>query len=436
MGIWLEIVVFIVIGAGVASITGCIPGMHVNNLIAAILPLIPFLLAHISPLAVVALIISMATTHTFVNFIPSVFLGAPEASTALSVLPGHKFLLEGRGHEAVMLTLIGSLGTLILAILLLPILVVALPIIYKITIQHLHWLLAIVVVHMLIWEPPGKIRKNTITHRIKTTWGKTAISTLVFTLSGILGLLVLETSVLTGKNVLFPPLVGLFGVSTLLFSFMSKTEIPPQTTAKTIKIEPGEALKGVTMGTTAGIFAGVFPGISPATSTALAQEAVGHEREEGDKLFLISIGGVNTAEAIYALVMLYEIGRIRSGTAAAISQVLPHVGLNLGLLVSIALTAGGIATLTTIFISKRMAANVTKIPYQITCLGIIIALSTLVLLVSGPIGLLVMATATSIGIITITTGIRRVHAMGFLLLPITILFLGWEDKILALLGCS
>ncbi|RLG71737.1 MAG: hypothetical protein DRO11_03780 [Methanobacteriota archaeon] len=433
---WLEIVVFIVVGAGIASITGCIPGMHVNNLIAAILPLIPFLLHYISPLAVVALIISMATTHTFVNFIPSVFLGAPEASTALSVLPGHKFLLEGRGHEAVVFTLIGSLGTLILAIILLPTLVVALPLIYRITVQHLHWLLAIVVVHMLLWEPPGKLRKNTVTHRITTAWSKTFISTLVFVLSGILGLLVLETPLLTGKNVLFPPLVGLFGVSTLLFSFMSKTEIPPQAATKTIKVDRGEALKGIAMGTTAGIFAGVFPGISPATSTALAQEAIGHEREEGEKLFLISVGGVNTAEAIYALVMLYSLGRIRSGTAAAINQVLPYVELNLWLLVSIALAAGGIATLTTIYISKRVASNLTKIPYQVTCLGIIIALSTLVLLISGPIGLLVMATATNIGIITITTGIRRVHAMGFLLLPITTFFLGWESKILALLGCN
>jgi len=47
------------------------------------------------------------STH-FPWYHPSIFLGAPEADTALAVLPGHALLMEGRGEEAVRLSAIGS----------------------------------------------------------------------------------------------------------------------------------------------------------------------------------------------------------------------------------------------------------------------------------------------------------------------------------------
>ncbi|MCK5636088.1 MAG: tripartite tricarboxylate transporter permease, partial [Thermoplasmatales archaeon] len=46
-------------------------------------------------------------------------LGAPEADTALSVLPAHQLLLEGKGYEAVALSAIGSYGAIIFCFLLL-----------------------------------------------------------------------------------------------------------------------------------------------------------------------------------------------------------------------------------------------------------------------------------------------------------------------------
>jgi len=55
------------------------------------------------------LILAIAVSHTFVSFVPSVFLGAPDEDTALSVLPGHRMLLRGRGYEAVLLTARGCL---------------------------------------------------------------------------------------------------------------------------------------------------------------------------------------------------------------------------------------------------------------------------------------------------------------------------------------
>jgi putative membrane protein len=66
---------------------------------------------------VAVLIIGCLVTHTFLDIIPSVFLGAPEADTALSVPPDHKLMLAGRGYEAIKCSALGSFGSVLVAML-------------------------------------------------------------------------------------------------------------------------------------------------------------------------------------------------------------------------------------------------------------------------------------------------------------------------------
>ena len=76
------------------------------------------LLGITSPLVLACFIISMSLTHSFLDEITSIFLGAPYSGMAMGVLPGHKLLLEGKGLEAVKLTVIGRLICLIIPCLL------------------------------------------------------------------------------------------------------------------------------------------------------------------------------------------------------------------------------------------------------------------------------------------------------------------------------
>jgi putative membrane protein len=120
------VIVFAILGTSLGVLTGLIPGLHVNNIAVIMLSISPALLAGLMflegygipelfiPLLVAMIIVAMSIAHTFLDFIPSTFLGAPEGETALSVLPAHSMLLEGRGYEAVMLSAIGSLGGVIM----------------------------------------------------------------------------------------------------------------------------------------------------------------------------------------------------------------------------------------------------------------------------------------------------------------------------------
>ena len=118
---WLLFALFF--GVGMGSLTGLIPGFHVNNVALILLALSPVMLGWGIPLsAVAAIIVSTGTVHTFLNYIPSALLGAPDADQALSLLPGHRMLLSGNAARGVAWSARGSQLGLFLS---LPLIIVA-----------------------------------------------------------------------------------------------------------------------------------------------------------------------------------------------------------------------------------------------------------------------------------------------------------------------
>ena len=119
------VLLFCALGVLTGVLTGILPGLHVNNIALIFLSLsgtivsaFGFLLDYgISTDFILVLIcvyiISVSISHTFHDIIPSTFLGAPDEDKALSVLPAHSLLLEGKGYEAVALSAIGSYGAIL-----------------------------------------------------------------------------------------------------------------------------------------------------------------------------------------------------------------------------------------------------------------------------------------------------------------------------------
>ena len=102
------ILVFCVFGVITGIATGLLPGLHVNNIALILLSLSGAIIAGFSFLfemgisesfilvLICVFIISTSISHTFHDVIPSTFLGAPDEDMALSVLPAHSLLLEGK----------------------------------------------------------------------------------------------------------------------------------------------------------------------------------------------------------------------------------------------------------------------------------------------------------------------------------------------------
>src|SRR3989338_568180 len=216
---FLEILLAIVAGVSAGVITGLTPGIHVNLVSVFVVGMSGFLLSITSPIPVAVFLLAMSITHTFTDAIPSIFLGAPDPDTCLNVLPGHKMLLQGKGFDAVKLTIIGSLLSLLLMVLLLPFFILTAPTLYVWLQPFIGWILLGVVLYV-IWIERG--------------WRQKIIGGMIFLLSGLLGIVVFDLPTL--NQPLFAMLSGLFGVSTLLISLNDQNNIPVQQYSPVMKL--------------------------------------------------------------------------------------------------------------------------------------------------------------------------------------------------------
>lgn len=397
---FFQIIIAVLLGVCFGIFTGLIPGIHINLVALIVLSLSAVLLDYVSITSIVAFIIAMAVTHTFLDFIPSIFLGAPDSDTALSILPGHRLLLEGKAFDAVKLTVIGSLLGLIASIILVPALIPTVAFIYPYLKEYIGYILIAIMAFMILRDK-------------KRLW-----ALIMFLMSGILGIIVLSMPNL--GNPLFSMLSGLFGVSMLVVSLADKVNIPPQTIKETLKIEKRTIVSSVSAGAFAGMLTSFFPGLGPAQGAIIASQLV---RKMTDFGFMIIVGGINTVNMVLSLVTLYTIEKARNGAVLVIAQIAEVIDFNLlVILLSAALIAGGIATFLALNITKIFSRLIQKVNYQILVLSIIFLITALTIYFSGILGLLVLFVSTCIGIIPAKVGVGRNHQMGCLILPVILYF--------------
>ncbi len=397
----LELTIALILAWILGTITGLTPGLHLNTVALLTVALSPFLLQFTSLQILIVFIMSMSIIHTFVDAIPSIYLGVPDESQVLSVLPGHKMLLNGEGHNALKLTIIGSFFSLLLSIILIPFLIPLVKIIYPIIKNYIGWLLVVVMSFMILKD---KMRY----------W-----NFILFMLSGILGLIVLNMPNI--NNVLFPLLSGLFGFSILLISLKNKASIPKQDLTKKLNVKKSTILKSTIGATIAGFIASFLPGLGSSQAAILAQQFMRKIKDDG---FLILIGGINTVNMALSLVTLYAIDKARNGAVVAISQIAKEFNLQF-LLVSIAgiIITGGVAVFLSLKISKIFSKIISKINYQKLIIFIMSFVAILVFYFGGFLGLFILLVSTSIGLVASLKGVGKNHLMGCLIFPVILFFL-------------
>jgi putative membrane protein len=156
-------------------------------------------------------------------------------------------------------------------------------------------------------------------------------------------------------------------------------------------------------------------------------------RESGTDEFLVAVSGANTSKTLFSFVALYAIGRARSGAAVAVGEIMEVGCTELVFLVGVALLAGGIAAVLKLNLGKLAAKHIEKMPYRGLCIAILVFIVALAVYYSGLAGLLLLATATAIGLLPAVTGVKRTHAMGVIMLPCILYFAGAKDSMLAAL---
>ncbi len=395
--------VLIAVGLGVLAgiVTGITPGIHVNLVSVIVVSLAPMLLQYTSAVVLGAFIISLAIIHTFLDAIPSIYLGAPDAGQVLNVLPGHRLLLKGEGHNAVLYTIVGSLGSLGLGVMLFPLFIYGMMKLQPLVSSIVGYVLVVMVVYMIARE--------------KKKW---FYCTAAFLLSGVLGLLVFTIPDL--HQPLFPLLSGLFGFSLLIMSLSDNTTIPVQDVTKKMRLSARNTIKSVGAGTGMGFIAAFLPGFGSSQAAIIATQFVG---DIGDEGFLSLVSGLNTANMLISIAAVYAIEKARNGAIVAINQLIGGVGFEeMMLFLGVALVAGGIGAVITIYGSKIFCKWIMKVNYRYLVYGILGFITVLTIYFDGWLGMVILLTATAIGLLTSVWGIAKNHLMGCLLLPVILYF--------------
>lgn len=335
----------------------------------------------------------MNTMHTFVDFVPSVLLGAPSETSLASALPGHKLFLQGKGLEAIRLAVLGGLYGTLIGIGLIPVFFAFAEQTRGFLWKTIPWVLAGTLILMMQREKqiPKKIA---------------AIG--VIGLSGTLGAISLGH----GIDLLFPLVSGFFGVSTLLYSLFEKRVLVAQENKPTA-IQIQSTLVSGFFGGLAGAVVSFFPAIGPGQ----AATTVSTIHKTTSRQYLVLLGSLNASATIFSFTALVAIDKARTGSAAAIQRLTQLSTQDFSWIVATILISSAIAALATLGIANAGLQQIQKWDYRLVTKLVIGFLLLLVFAFNGFTGIAACLTATAIGLLAPLLKIRRSHAMAFLVIP-------------------
>ncbi|MFT4311285.1 MAG: tripartite tricarboxylate transporter permease [Candidatus Woesearchaeota archaeon] len=387
---FLEILFAILLGVLAGCFTGLIPGIHVNLIALSLLTFSPFLIGFVSTSFLVCFIVSMAITHSFMSTIPSIFLGAPESSTALGVLPGHRMLLEGKGVVAVKLTVAGSILGLLLCFLLYPFFVFLIDFGYDYASEYMFELLFVISLFLVF--------------RSKSF----LFALFIFLSAGAVGYFGLNSNI---DNSLFAMLTGFFGVSTLAYSLKESSSYPKQSV---FNFSHGykESFSSLLFGSFSGFITCVLPGLGSSTAATICSLF----KSDGEaKNFLFMIGSISTVNFFMSIAALSVIDRARNGAIIVVSSI---TDANSFLLIASCLIAGGLSVFLCFFISEKFIFFVKKFDYKRLVLFVIFCLVVICFLLCSFTGLFLFFVSFLVGYLCNVLSLPRNLMMACIMVPV------------------
>ena len=448
-------------GTGAGFCTGLVPGLHVNNLAAVVVAgsasvtgLFTYL-GHLSgfydeALLVACFLVAAMVAHMFSESIVATYLGIPSGDN-ISLLPAHRLAKEGLGARAILSSADGSLAGAVLGLsLLLPVCMLLGPPVNAYDSLRVVMGFAVAILSSLLVASEGFGRPRA--HR------RVLLGLVFFFLSGVLGIIVLDTNYFAAsipdlpwmqsgfvpKSALLLPLfAGLFGVPTLLLSIgqnrSSETiTVRDSSHCRLVERRPVIRLREIATSSIGGVLVGWIPGVTSGSSAALCASAVKGAAPEGGRSeeaarFIWLYSAISSCGAVLSVGALFVIARARSGIMQAVVHfmedditlasdrgiVYPACAILLSMLASAAISHIAIRSISgapLIRLQKTLCSRGTAI-------ASLVFVMSLVLVLTGLRGGLVLFAAVTLGLLPPLCGSRRINLMGCLLLPICITFL-------------
>lgn len=423
------------IGVLLGALLGLIPAVHIYSVAGTIVGATIIFDGTAGVDAFVCL--GLLVGWVFAGNVPSIFLFAPDESSASAVLPATRMLLQGRADHALQLLILGALGGLLALIALAPISDVVLRPLLQIVQPHVTWMVPTVIVFLVLGEWPRVDETHPQPlHRLAVAWAYLGAGQLTFWLSGMLGMVLMYRSPLpldAAQQNLLPAFTGLFTLPGLLQVMLFGRQ-PPRQALQNAAHGIASILRGVLIGIGGGLFAAVLPVVSGGVGSLLAGHA---SAQRDDEVFLVAQGAsrISYMAGGYLLLFLPGVAVARGGMSALIVTRDAPDGWRMFWIAVCALAIGGIfAALLTLACGRACARIIHRIPTRPTAAAALFVAVAVTWQFTGVAGLGVAAVATLIGMIPILGGGRRMNALGVLLIPISLNLAGVGADVAQFLG--
>jgi putative membrane protein len=417
------------IGAIVGAVLALIPSLHIFNLAGIAVLLSQNNRFDLAGDQLTFLLLGALVGWTVVNVIPSVFLFAPDDANANVVLPSTKLLLRGRGIEASLMIGAGSLGALVSLVALAPVFEPVFRSLRAILQPHFGWMLVAVIVFLVLGEwPRANDRDPSPIRRLASAWVYLGAGLLAFVLSGLLGFVLMYRSPVP-TNVAFqnllPAFVGLFSVPGLLQILFLGTKPPPQTSRLEVDLPLPLLLRGTLTGIAGGLFTGFLPVVTGGIGGLLAGHATA---QRDDRLFLISQGASKIAYTVGSVLLLFVPGLTltRGGLSSMLTTTfIPYGWRYYALAVSAIGLCGAVAFVILLGLLRVTPSFLNRVNIKIVAVASLVVAVMTTFAFTNVGGVLTLLVATTVGLIPVLVGGRRLNCLGVILLPITLNMIGY-----------
>ncbi|MBU1886764.1 tripartite tricarboxylate transporter permease [Candidatus Micrarchaeota archaeon] len=372
-----------IIGIILGCLTGMLPGLHSNTLISILSEI------GIDETSFAILIIAIYPANLIVSFIPSIFLGIPEDSTVIAVLPGQRMVLKGKGLLALKTILLSSVFAALVSIVLFYPSLGFFPIIYGFMRPNMKYILLLLSIILL-----AKTKKP-------------HLSLLIFLLAGALGYLSLNSEM---KDPFLPMFSGMFAITAMIN--YGKRRIPEQ---KDTNIDFG-FLKFSFLGVLLGFFSDLIPGIGSPSQVAVFATIFMPMNTLG---YLATISSISISQAIFSLSSVASINKARVGAIIWLSDYI-DIEKNLALLLPLFLIGITVSVFIVYLLRRKIGAmaslDLKEINWVLAAYLIIITF-----LLNGIFGVVILVLGSILGLVTTKMKIERTNLMGAIIVPTLIL---------------
>jgi len=357
--------------------TGLVPGIHSNTVIS--------ILSTFDIDQIYLIIIMIIPAHMIVSFIPSIFFGIPEQGTVISVLPGHRMTLEGKGLLALKTVILSILLATLISVIMFPISLDLFPTIYSLIQPYIKYIVLGLSIIFVVKT------KNPI------------LSLGIFLLAGALGYVSLHSNL---EDPFLPLFSGMFAIPIIL-NYTYST-IKKQNDPQLNKFE----IRYVIIGVVGGFLSDLLPGISSPSQVATFFSIFMPINSLG---YLSTIASISTSQTIFALSTAASIGKARIGGVAWLEKFIDIRQNNFELLVfmffSVAITCG------IVYLMRKKIASIANM--NLSKLNILLAvyLTSIIFILNGFFGLAIFVVSGLLGYLTVRIGVTRTNLMGAVIVP-------------------